>query len=216
MIIMKTKLTLLFALLLNLTIIAQTFISQKQSYFGDNGKIIIEGERKVIIDGGKFSMLLPNNTEFKGTLKFTSEKIVNGFNQKIYNIDGDGLIVLNEDNVFANLYATRYETAITYFLENYVELTEEEKLKEKAERDRKVAEFSLKTDIKIFGELTAKCIQDKKVRPGMKEVALVLILGQPKSINKTETMDGVTKQYVYENKYIYTENGIVTTIQSEE
>ena len=213
---MKSKLILLIALFLNLSLLAQTFISQKQSFFGEIGEGTTKKERKVIIDGEKFLIILPDSTEFKGILKFDSEKIINNFTQKVYKIDGGGIIVLNEDNVFANLYGTKYKSAITYYLDNFIEPTDEEKLREKLESDKKIAEDLFKIDVEIFGEITAKCIQDKKVRPGMKEVAIIPILGKPKSINKTETSNNISKQYVYENKFIYTKNGIVTTIQSEE
>lgn len=50
---------------------------------------------------------------------------------------------------------------------------------------------------------------------GMTEEKLLQTLwGKPKEINKTETKDGVSEQWVYEsNRYVYLDNGIVTAIQ---
>ena len=67
----------------------------------------------------------------------------------------------------------------------------------------------------MYGELTANCIRDKKIKPGMKEIGIILIKGQPNKINTTETEHTISNQYVYDEMYVYTENGIVTTIQTE-
>ncbi|WP_291636447.1 hypothetical protein [Clostridium sp.] len=50
---------------------------------------------------------------------------------------------------------------------------------------------------------------------GMTEVDLVeCAWGQPEDVNKTTTAYGISKQYCYSgNKYVYVEDGIVTTIQ---
>jgi len=50
---------------------------------------------------------------------------------------------------------------------------------------------------------------------GMTEEKLLQTLwGKPKEINKTETKDGVSEQWVYEsNRYVYLDDGIVTAIQ---
>lgn len=50
---------------------------------------------------------------------------------------------------------------------------------------------------------------------GMTEEKLLQTLwGKPKEINKTETKDGTSEQWVYEsNRYVYLDNGIVTAIQ---
>ncbi|OMD43025.1 hypothetical protein [Paenibacillus odorifer] len=50
---------------------------------------------------------------------------------------------------------------------------------------------------------------------GMSEEKLLQTLwGKPKEINKTETKDGISEQWVYEsNRYVYLDNGVVTAIQ---
>lgn len=37
--------------------------------------------------------------------------------------------------------------------------------------------------------------------------------GAPQKINRTDTLSGEREQWVYENDYIYLENGYVTSIQ---
>ncbi|PKO96401.1 MAG: hypothetical protein CVU12_05565 [Bacteroidetes bacterium HGW-Bacteroidetes-7] len=71
-------------------------------------------------------------------------------------------------------------------------------------------------NVKAYGEITAGCIRDQEIRVGMKEEGLKLI-NKPvlKRVNRTETMYGVRKQYVYYgNMYVYVDDGIVTAIQS--
>ena len=157
-------------------IFSQTFESKKQSYFDkvSGDEIFVDNIRKFILDNNNFSVELPDDSKLDGTLKLSSEKITeSGFKQKVYKIDGGGLIALNEDNIFLNLYAT-HDTAFTLFLENYIEPTEKEKEEEKARIEKSTEEFMHKTHIKMYGELTANCIRDKKIKPGMKKMELLL------------------------------------------
>lgn len=209
-------LTLIF-ILGTFSLTAQTYISKKQSYYGDDPdkEIFVTGERKIIINENNFQIDLPDEPLFKGTYTLTTNVLQDGFKQLVYKIDGGGLFAVNKDNVFVNLYAT-HDKGYVFYLDNYVEPTKEEKRIAKEEIDKKVALSLYKTHVKLFGEFTADCIKIKKVKPGMKEIAIVLILGQPNSINKTETMNSISKQYVYDNMYVYSDNGIVTTIQTEQ
>ena len=214
---MKLKLTLLLTLLLCISAFSQTYISKKSSYSDPEtyDEIFVDGEKKVIIDGNKFSITLPpDNVEFNGTFKREMSKSKDGKSKEILKIDNGGLINISEDLIFVNLYATDFNNMYTFFLENYVEPTDEEKKIAKENLDKTVAENVHKTNIKIFGKFTAECIKDKKIRIGMKAVAIPIVLGQPNSINKTETQNKISEQYVYDYQYIYTENGIVTAIQT--
>lgn len=196
-------------------VFSQTFISNLQSYYDveKSETIYIKDKRIIKIKVPNFSVELPDNSELKGTLTFWEDEIKDGFKVKSYKIDGGGVIAVFRDNVFFNLSAT-HDIAYSFYLDNFIEPTEEDKKIEKEERNRKVAESVYQTEVKIFGKLTADCIRNKRVKPGMKEVALPLILGQPNSINTTETLYGTTKQYVYDNKFVYVEKGIVTSIQT--
>ena len=215
---MKIKYLLTFAILILLIMqsYGQTYISQKQSYYGKNDWIYVTGEKVVKINGNNFELELPNQTDkYTGTFSSIKDETQNGEKIKVYYIDGGGLIVLRKDQILANLYATKYKTAFNYFLSNYVEPTETEKLAIKKKNEEQVAKNIFEADKKIMGELTAQCIRDKKVRIGMIDEALPLILGSPTKINITETAKGIHKQYVYYQMYIYSENGKVTAIQTE-
>lgn len=198
-------------------VFSQTFISNMQSYYDveKSETIYIKDKRIISINEPNFSVELPDNSELKGTLTFWEEKIKDGFKVKSYKIDGGGVIAVFKDNVFFNLHATQ-DIAYSFYLDNFIEPTEAEKKKEKEERNKKVAESIYQTHIKMFGRLTADCIRNVRVRPGMKEVALPLVLGHPNSINTTETLYSTTKQYVYDNKFVYVEKGIVTSIQTHQ
>ena len=68
--------------------------------------------------------------------------------------------------------------------------------------------------------LTAKDLdlaQERKVSIGMSELALLASLGQPTKRNVSEYASGTHVQWVYwqGSMYVYTENGVVTSIQSE-
>lgn len=60
----------------------------------------------------------------------------------------------------------------------------------------------------------------KSIEPAIgmtKDAVLEGAWGEPEKKNITETIDGVSEQWVYGNgKYIYFEDGIVTTIQRTE
>ena len=56
-------------------------------------------------------------------------------------------------------------------------------------------------------------IMDSKVRIGMDDKSCRLSWGEPKKINKTTGSFGVHEQWVYENSYLYFENGKLTAIQ---
>lgn len=70
-------------------------------------------------------------------------------------------------------------------------------------------------NVKAYGVITAGCIRDQEIRVGMEEEGLKLINRHSlRKVNRTETMYGVRKQYVYYgNMYVYVDDGIVTAIQ---
>lgn len=58
-------------------------------------------------------------------------------------------------------------------------------------------------------------LREKRVGIGMSECALLAAWGRPTKINTTQTATSVRKQYVYRgsNSYVYTRNGIITSMQ---
>lgn len=72
--------------------------------------------------------------------------------------------------------------------------------------------------IKEYGEKWALYIINKKVCIGMNKAAVIESWREPDDINKTTTAHGVNEQWVYEgenykNKYLYFDDGVLTTIQ---
>lgn len=57
--------------------------------------------------------------------------------------------------------------------------------------------------------------QEKKIAIGMtkQEVIQLKDWGRPMSINKTTTASGINEQWVYGTRYLYFDNGVLTTIQ---
>ncbi len=57
-------------------------------------------------------------------------------------------------------------------------------------------------------------ITQTMVKIGFTEEELLLSLGKPNKINETLVSGILSKQYIYNNKYVYVDNGIVSSIQS--
>ena len=53
-----------------------------------------------------------------------------------------------------------------------------------------------------------------KVRIGSPEANIIAKFGQPERVNRTVNRWGVSKQFVYDGVYIYTNNGVVTSSQN--
>ncbi|WP_144787402.1 hypothetical protein [Lysinibacillus fusiformis] len=93
--------------------------------------------------------------------------------------------------------------------EEWSEKIEENKAIHKAEYEKSVAESNLKSKI------NERTMYPKAVYIGMtKEEVLAEGWGRPIDINKTTTTYGVSEQWIYyDYKYLYFEDGILTTIQ---
>lgn len=75
-----------------------------------------------------------------------------------------------------------------------------------------------KVSLEAERELRNKEAIEKKygeLKIGMSASLCRLICGKPKSINKTIASSGMMEQWVYADKYLYFENDILVTIQSE-
>jgi hypothetical protein len=207
-----------------INLFSQTYTSKKQIIIDENNNEIVSlTTNKIIINDTLINIEIPNGNDFLGVVYFYDETLdENNFLNKIYKINGGGIVNIGKDNIFVNLRKKR-NSAYTFYLDNYIEPTKEEKEKIKADKIRKekgielkiLDEFysSLKKD---FDDFTIECVKIKSVKIGMNENAVFLILGKAKSINITETKNLISKQFIYNSKYIYTQNGFVTSIQSSE
>jgi hypothetical protein len=73
----------------------------------------------------------------------------------------------------------------------------------------KVKQYSEK-----FGEQFAYKIANKEIAIGMTKEMVRASIGSPDKINSTRTATSTHEQWVYKNKYIYFDDGVLTTIQS--
>lgn len=72
---------------------------------------------------------------------------------------------------------------------------------------KKMAEFKAK-----WGK-NAEKILNHQLWIGMSKKEAVASIGNPESVNSTTTADGTSDQWVYKNRYLYFDNGVLTTIQ---
>ena len=187
---------------------SQTYVSEKQTYYFaekeiDNEKIFNDN-RTFIVSEDTYFIEMPDNKIITGRFKKVKIEETNEYK---YEMEKGGFFQIGDEKIFMNLYKTDYKCIVNFYLDNGYEI-------DKKKRNETVTENNYQSNIRVFGEFTAKCIKDKEVRVGMKRIAIVLILGQPNEINETETKSMLSEQWVYENQYVYTENGIVTTIQT--
>ena len=195
-------------LVFNCSINSQDYISNKQRYLLGYGTefIEIEQQKKVTINGGNLVAELPNGETFKSEIIFRKIQ-KNGLKEgKLYDAGESNILVVYHDEIFLNING---EIATTYLLTNY-ELNPEQEKAKKAQGEKDAYE----SHVEVYGKLTADCIKDKKIEIGMICMGVFDILGQPKSINTTETTNGLKQQFVYPNMNIYTEGKFVTAIQT--
>jgi len=67
--------------------------------------------------------------------------------------------------------------------------------------------------IKKYGKDISNKIFEHQIWIGMSSEMTILSIGYPESINKTTGSWGVHEQWVYKNKYLYFENGVLTSWQ---
>lgn len=195
----------------SINLYAQKFISKSLLVSGNQSdeEIFMEEPRTLIISNNTYEIELPDKTVLKGKLTFTSSEILDGKKVNIYNTEDGCPLVIGEDNIFFNLMRT-HNIAISYYLNNYIKPPE----KTEEEKQREFEKFEYEHNIDNYGKFSADCIKEGKVKIGMKGLAVLEILGIPNTINQTETENTLIEQLVYDTKYVYLTNGIVTTIQS--
>jgi hypothetical protein len=208
------KFLLPFFIFLSLSLQAQKFVSTKQSIMGGGNPepIRVEQTKVIEITGNNFTAELPDGGILKGTITLESEKEIQGQKVKIFKTDKGCPFVINEDNVFINLFKTD-DVAYSFYLDNYVEPTEEETAKAREKQEKDLEEWSYNSHVKMFGKFSADCMREGIVKPGMKREAVAILLDVPQTINLTETTNTTKEQWVYDDLYIYIENGEVTAIQ---
>ena len=205
------KLTLIIAIVFSgMLMQAQEYVSNRQSYsLGYSVKEVNTYDTIIIsIEGDNFKVKLPTDGSLlTGTLTLQSdETTVDGKKYKSYLTDKGCPFSIFEDYIFLNLDLT-HNAFISYYFNNYVEPTEEE--------NRIIEEMvEYKIHVELYGKFTADCIKEGVVKPGMDGIAVFFIFGTPNQINQTETKYVMQEQLVYDDKYVYLENGIVTAIQS--
>lgn len=189
---------------------AQKYISNRQSYIASNSteSIFLDETRYILITGDNFEIELPDNKLLKGTLTLKSDETKDGRKIKIYETDKGCFLVINNGNIFLNLYKTN-DIAYTYYLDNYVEPP----AKSDKEKQEEIKEWEYNLNIELYGKFSADCIKEGKVKPGMAGTAVLEILGIPNTINQTETQNIIEEQLVYDDIYVYLKNSIVTAIQ---
>ena len=66
---------------------------------------------------------------------------------------------------------------------------------------------------KLYGSKIAKRIMKNEIWLGMTIEQTIESIGEPNKINETVTSRGTDYQFVYEDKYLYFENGLLKSFQ---
>lgn len=193
---------------------SQEFISHTQSYYSpeEHEDVYIHKTLKVSIDEGTYSVEWPDGQTINGDLYLYNDTIFEGKPVKMYLTDKKCPITVFHDHIFINFYRT-HDQYYVYHLDNYVFPTEAEKQKMKEQNIEAARKMEYEANVEIFGEFAADCIREGVVKSGLKEAVVILILGEPIRINNTVNRNLEVKQYVYEDRFIYFEDGVVSTIQ---
>lgn len=204
------KLLLPILLLFSIATYAQEYVSHKQSFIeGNNTESTVTNQtRTITILGDRFKAELPDDNTIEGSLTLQSTDD----NKKVYKTDKGCILIVNDDNIFLNMYKT-HDIAYSFYLENHIEPTEEEKAAAKAEIERETEEYMYNVHVDLYGEFTANCMREGSVKPGMKREAVAAMLGTPEVINETETTNSIKEQWVYDDMYVYMEKGLVSAVQ---
>jgi hypothetical protein len=203
--ILKLTFLILFISPFNI-IFAQKFISNHQeSIIGTRPAVVFKNNARVlIIENGFFDVELPKRGRLTGSLTLESEEEINGFKKQVFKTDQDCILVIDENLIFLNLFRTD-DMAHTFFLENYVEPSESEKIK-------KAKETEYTVNVEVYGKFTADCMKEGTIKPGMNGTAVLLVLGTPIDLIERETKSGFSSHLVYENLDVFIENNIVSSI----
>ena len=178
------------------------YTSNKQSYFTSNfDRIDQEANRKIIMFEDSVIIELFNGEKINSKTKFEQNQDDGKGNLgKRYSVDNyeSGLIVFYDKKIFLNIEIEGGQGSYYLSNSNHTFLTEEEKKIEAEELD-------YQTTKKLYGELTANCIREKRICIGMSWMGVFKILGEAK---KQDTIKSSYKTSVilsYDDVTIYCE-----------
>lgn len=216
---MKTKSLIIFISLFPgiHCLMSQDFISHTQSYYSPkhHEDIYINKTLRISLTDDEYWLEWPDGQVLSGGLSLYSDTVLNGEPVKIYVTDKKCPISVFNDHIFVNFYRT-HDQYYVYHLDNYIFPTEEEKKKMKEENLQAAEKMEYEANVELFGEFAADCIKQGVVKPGLTEAVVVLIKGEPIRINKMVVRNLEVRQFVYEDMYIYVDDGVVSSIQRSE
>lgn len=93
------------------------------------------------------------------------------------------------------------------------QLSIQKKREEKAKEDETKREIRKNSLIEKFGKVNAQKILDEKIWLGMTDKMARESWGNPKEINRSVGSWGIHEQWIYNNTYLYFENGLLTSWQ---
>lgn len=133
--------------------------------------------------------------------------------------------VIEEFDKMHGFYKVKYKKLLGYLNASNIYMNEEmdayvhekenkEKMKiaEEAKKDSILKKGREEYEREKFGKWYVY-VKRHEIKIGMPENCIIPCVGQPNKINTSEYSFGTYKQYVYDNMYIYVENGKVTSIQ---
>ncbi|KKN67217.1 hypothetical protein LCGC14_0463900 [marine sediment metagenome] len=158
--------------------------------------------------------ILSRDCVFKQSIEF-SDSIIKTIQK------GEKLILFKLEDVF---FSAEYEGKRGYIVDVCFKFTDEfltfyekelERVKKEEDEQRRI-EIQQWHDFLIteFGRINANRILNHQYWIGMTAVMASNSLGSPKDINKSVGSWGVHEQWVYDNTYLYFENGILTSYQN--
>lgn len=153
---------------------------------------------------------IPDGTVFEAT-SIAIDELFDEYDMYNYVSQLSLLIVILNNDEYGQFFVSQKEISKSFNPHEYFRLfmTEAEYLS-KLKEDKVHRDFILKK----FGATKGKLILQSKVRLGFTSEMCRYSWGNPSDINKTTGSYGVHEQWVYEDSYLYFENGILTTIQN--
>ncbi len=121
---------------------------------------------------------------------------------------GDVTFIVNKENLKEYLDVFSGNSVKYFFGKQNIELSDEQQFF----INQYILLFSVIDDIdkNKFTESEYSAIKEYKIFIGMSEEALIVSWGFPKKINTSNYGDGPENQFCYDNRYVYTKNGVVT------
>ncbi len=106
---------------------------------------------------------------------------------------------------YGGFWSVKYDSIIGYLSDTFISNRRELSIKRDAHKDNEV--------INKFGNEIGSKIINHRIWKGMSSEMAKLSIGNPKDINQTVGDWGIHEQWVYGNRYLYFENGILKSWQ---